>query len=292
METYRELIMALAKVIIAVAWADHELNEEELESLKDVVFRLNSSFDMGSQLSGQEQAELRMYLEAPVDEAERDLLVKQLQERIRNADEKAQALAALENLVNADGEVSEEEEAALAEVSASIEQVGTGIGRLGWVVSKSVNRRSKKAQATVRLGESEISADGDLDMPAEDLRRLVLAAGLMARVAYIDRDVLDNEVQLMHDVMEAYWKASPEAAKFVAQVAVSEAAAEADDVRLLRGFTEVYSHDERVQFLDVLFGIAKADGEISRAERDEIEGISRSLGIINKYFVIARSKFD
>ena len=31
METYRDLIMALAKVIIGVAWADHELDEEEIE---------------------------------------------------------------------------------------------------------------------------------------------------------------------------------------------------------------------------------------------------------------------
>ncbi len=47
METYRDLIMALAKVIIAVAWADHVLEEEEIESLKDVVFHLNSTFDRG-----------------------------------------------------------------------------------------------------------------------------------------------------------------------------------------------------------------------------------------------------
>ena len=124
MARYRELVMALAKVIIAVAWADHELNEEEIESLKDVVFRLNSSFDMGSQLSGQEQRELEMYLQAPVDDSERDLLVQQLQSRIRSRDEKEQALAALENMVNADGEVTDEEKAALAEVSASIEDVG------------------------------------------------------------------------------------------------------------------------------------------------------------------------
>ncbi len=42
--------MALAKAIIAVAWADHVLDEEEIESLKDVVFHLNSTFDRGSQL--------------------------------------------------------------------------------------------------------------------------------------------------------------------------------------------------------------------------------------------------
>ena len=67
METYRDLIMALAKVIIAVAWADHELDEEEIESLKDVVHHLGSTFDMGSQLSGHEWEQLKMYMESPVD---------------------------------------------------------------------------------------------------------------------------------------------------------------------------------------------------------------------------------
>lgn len=291
METYRDLVMALAKVIIAVAWADHELEEEEIESLKDVVFRLNSTFDMASQLSGHEWAQLNLYMESPVDDDELEQLVRNLQNAIRTADEKEIALNALDSVVTSDGEVTEEEQAALEEIKASIERVGTGLGRMGWLVRESMGRRSKRAHSTVRLGDSEISANGELEMSDDELRRLVLAAGLMARVAYIDREILDEEQQLMEDLMQAYWKASPKASSFVAKVAISEGTANVDQVRLMREFSEVYSPEERAKFLEVLFGVANADGEISNEENQEIEAIGRGLGLLNKEFVDAKSKF-
>ena len=291
METYRDLIMALAKVIIAVSWADHKLEKEEIESLKDVVHHLGSTFDMGSQLSGHEWAQLNMYMESPVDQEELDQLVINLQKAIRTANEKELVLNALDNVVMSDGEVTAEEQAALEEIKASIEQVGTGVARMGWLIRKSMGRRSKKARSTVRLGDIVIGANGELDMPDDELRRLVLAAGLMARVAYVDREVLDEEQQLMEDVMQAYWKASPQASSFVAKVAISEGTANVDLVRLMREFNEVYTSLERAKFLEVLFGVAKADGSISKEEDREIEAIGRGLGLLNKEFMDAKSKF-
>ncbi len=154
-----------------------------------------------------------------------------------------------------------------------------------------MGRRSKRASSAVRLGSSVISANGELDMSPADLRRLVLAAGLMARVAYVDREVLEEEQQLMEDVMKAYWKASPEESSFVAKVAIDEGTANVDQVRLLREFTEVYDQFERAKFLEVLFGVAKSDGEISMEEDREIEKITRGIGLLNKEFVDAKSKF-
>jgi len=292
METYRDLIMALAKVIIAVAWADHDLEEEEIESLKDVVHNLGSTFDMGSQLSGHEWEQLKMYMETPVDQEELDQLVINLQNAIKSDDHKEMALKALDNVVMADGEIEEEEREALEEIKGSIDDVGTGLGRMGWSVRKSMGRRSKKAQSTVTLGSSVVGADGELDMSNEDLRRLVLAAGLMARVAYVDREVLAEEQQLMEDVMKAYWKASPEESSFVAKVVIDEGTANVDQVRLLREFTEVYDKFERAKFLEVLFGVAISDGDITMEEDREIEEICRGIGLLNKEFVDAKSKFD
>ena len=284
METYRDLIMALAKVIIAVAWADHDLEEEEIESLKDVVHNLGSTFDMGSQLSGHEWEQLKMYMETPVDQEELDQLVINLQNAIKSDDHKEMVLKALDNVVVADGEIEEEEREALEEIKASIDQVGTGVGRMGWAVRKSMGRRSKKAQSTVTLGSSVVGADGELDMSNEDLRRLILAAGLMARVAHVDREILAEEQQLMEDVMKAYWKASPEESSFVAKVVIDEGTANVDQIRLLREFTEVYDKFERAKFLEVLFGVAISDGDISMEEDREIEEICRGIGLLNKEF--------
>jgi uncharacterized tellurite resistance protein B-like protein len=245
---------------------------------------------MGSQLSGHEWAQLNLYMESPVDQEEMEQLVINLQNAIRTDDQKQMALEVLDNVVMADGEIEEEERVTQEEIKASIDDVGTGLGRMGWSVRKSMGRRSKKARSTVTLGSSVISANGELDMPGDELRRLVLAAGLMARITYVDREVLNEEQQLMEDVIKAYWKASPEASSFVAKVAISEGAGDIDQIRLLREFSDVYDQFERAKFLEVLFGVAKSDGEVSREESDEIEKICRGMGLLNKEFVDAKSK--
>ena len=205
-----------------------------------------------------------------------------LQTAIHNADEKELVLNSLDNIVKSDGEVTEEEQVVLDEIKASIGQVGTGVGRMGWAVRKSMGRRSKKAQSTVTLGSTVISANGELDMPNDKLRRLVLAAGLMARIAYVDREVLEEEQQLMEDVMKAYWKASSEESRFVAKVVIDEGTAKVDQVRLMREFTEVYDKFERAKFLEVLFGVAISDGDISMEEDREIEKICRGIGLVEQ----------
>ncbi len=77
----------------------------------------------------------------------------------------------------------------------------------------------------------------------------------------------------------------------MAKVAISEGAAGLDQVRLMREFIEVYTPLERAKFLEVLFGVAKADGDISHEENDVIEAICRGLGLLNKEFTDAKSKF-
>jgi hypothetical protein len=73
----RTLILALAKVIIAAAWADGQVTLEETNSLKDLLFRLpRSSRKHGRRISAREWAALEIYMESPIDGTERDRLVE------------------------------------------------------------------------------------------------------------------------------------------------------------------------------------------------------------------------
>ena len=84
----RDLILKLARVIIAVAWADGQISNEEINSLKDLLFRLRTStFDDSMQFSAQEWARLDMYIETPVGD----------EERARSYAEKAAATASLDH---------------------------------------------------------------------------------------------------------------------------------------------------------------------------------------------------
>ncbi len=301
----KNLILTLAKVIIAAAWADGEMTLEEINGLKDLLFRLPRAG--GTQITGREWAMLEMYIESPVGTAERARLVELLQAALRTPKDRALALSALEDLIQADGVVTDEERAVVEEIKTAIEAVDLGvIGQLGRLIQGPVQRRSQavanapnreeyfedfiknKVYYAVRqrlnLGEL------DLDIAEADLRKLSLAGGLMARVAHVDREVTEDEFDMMVNALQAGWDITREAAAFVAEVAVSEISADLDYFRLTREFSTSTTEDERVRFLDVLFAVADADGQVSHEEIEEIRGIARSLNLTHKKFIGAKLK--
>jgi uncharacterized tellurite resistance protein B-like protein len=121
---------------------------------------------------------------------------------------------------------------------------------------------------------------GAADAPPEPaLRKLSLAAGLLARVAHVDEAVTAAETSAMVAALRDSWGLAETTAAAVADVAVSEVANGLDYFRLTRSFFEATDDDERTQFLDVLFGVARADGAISPEETGEIRRLARSLNL-------------
>jgi uncharacterized tellurite resistance protein B-like protein len=112
----------------------------------------------------------------------------------------------------------------------------------------------------------------------------------MARVAQVDRQVTESEFAAMVGVLRAGWRIGMEAAALVAEVAISEVAADLDYFRLSREFFTSTTEDERVRFMDVLFAVADADGRVSFDEIEEIRSIARSLKLTHKQFIDAKLK--
>jgi uncharacterized tellurite resistance protein B-like protein len=294
------LIMALAKVIIAAAWADNEMTNEEINSLKDLLFRM-------PEMRARDWAELDIYIDSAVSETDRMRLVEELKTALSSPADKALAISKLEEVVSADGVVSEEELAAIEEIKSAIEEVDVSIfGRVGRLVRGPVQRRSEavtegqnrelylddfiknrifyNVRRRLALGESK------LDMPEAEVRKLSLAGGLMARVAYVDREVNDSEFEAMLAALEDNWDISKEAATLVAEVAVDEISKDLDYYRLTRQFFERTTEIERVRFLDVLFAVADADGRVSFEEIEEIRTISKMLKLTHKQLIDAKLK--
>jgi uncharacterized tellurite resistance protein B-like protein len=299
----KNLILTLAKVIIAAAWADGEMTLEEINSLKDLLFQLPHAG--GTQLTGREWAMLDMYIESPVGAAERARLLEQLQAALRRPKDRALALSALEDLIQADGVVTDEERAVAEEIKSAIEAVDVGvIGQLGRLIRGTVQRRSQvvanapnreeyfedfiKNKVYYAVRQRLNLGEVDLDIPEADLRKLSLAGGLMARVAHVDREVTEGEFDTMVNALQGSWDITREAAAFVAEVAVSAVSADLDYFRLTRQFSTSTTEDERVRFLDVLFAVADADGRVSYDEIEEIRRIAKSLNLTHKQFIGAK----
>ncbi|MGC9335180.1 MAG: TerB family tellurite resistance protein [Anaerolineae bacterium] len=291
------LIMTLAKVLIAAAWIDGDLSHDEVNSMKDLLWRL-------PQLSARDWASLQIYIDSPVGDAERARLVADLQDAIRTSRDQALILDALDEMMRADGEVTDEEERVASEIRAAVESVNVGL--LSQLIKAAAARRS---QATASAPNREDFLDdylrnrvyyairrrldmgeAELDLGDEVLRTLSLAGGLMAQIAHVQPDVTDAQVRVMVEALRAYWHLTPEQAAFAAGVAISETASLMDPYRLARRFAEKCTYQERAEFLEVLFAVAAADGDASHDEIEEIRAITRSLKLSHEDFIAAKLK--
>jgi uncharacterized tellurite resistance protein B-like protein len=324
----KDLVEALGKVVIAAAWADKKMAPEEINSLKDLIFQfqhaltlsdvnvsdqfwaflsgveISSNVDVGIGIPAWEMAKFEMYIESPVGAAERARLVHRLCEAIQTEEDKALIISSLKDMVEADGVMTEDEQAVLNEINTMIENVDTGIfdifkrflqdalQRRLQTMSAAPNREKyfkeflrNKVYYEIRrrmdLGEAA------LDIPDDYLRKLGTIGGMMARVAQVDNIVLEKEMEKMSSIaatgwgalsiLQTGWGLSSEAAALVVEVAMSEVSRNFDYLRMSRDFFDIATPAERADLLELLFAVANADGHISNDEFNEIRTIADYL---------------
>src|SRR6188474_438077 len=126
----KKLMGNLARVLAAAGWADKTLTSAEIENLKDLLFQFQRSV-----IDPREDAMFEMYIKSPVDAAERERLVEELRETVWSEEDKVAVSSALKEMATADGEVTDEEQALLDQIHASIGLVDTGMfGKLDRLV--------------------------------------------------------------------------------------------------------------------------------------------------------------
>lgn len=295
-----DAIMALAKVMIATAWTDGSVTNEEMNSMKDLLFQL-------PEMTASDWAELDIYIESPVGEAERARLVADLQASLRSSQDKELAITMIDELVSADGEISAEEQETVEQIKSAIRDANVGmLGSMGNFLGSSVSRRSKavtnapnrelymddyvKNKVFYNISRRLELEEAAIDIPERELRRLSLAGGLMARVAYVDHEVQEDEFDSMVSAIQNNWELGDVEAALVAESAVSTITKGLDYYRLSRRFFESTTEDERVHFMDALFAVADADGRVSYEEIEEIRTIATVLKLTHKQFIDAKLK--
>ncbi|MBX3060238.1 MAG: TerB family tellurite resistance protein [Anaerolineae bacterium] len=309
----RTRIFTLAKVMIAAAWADGQITEEEKQCLKDLLFHLpDAGLEAGIQMTGQEWAVLEMYMDSPIDAAEQERLIAELQAAIRHPQEREIVVSYLQQMAAADGEPTAAE---LALIDDIVQGNGAGDGGAnGGGVMGRISRffggtMQKRATAVAGAPNREAQFDDfvknkvyyelrqqlaqqgkTLDVPDAELRRMGLAGGLAARVAHVDETPSEAEINRMAELIGRYWGLDGEMARFVAQTAVSAVDYAYDYYRMTRQFGEATTYEERVRFLDVLFQIALADGFVSYEETEEIRTIAHGINLSNQEFINAKIK--
>jgi uncharacterized tellurite resistance protein B-like protein len=294
----RKLIFALAKVIIAAAWADGRITNEEVNSLKDLLFQI-------PEMTARDWARLEIYLDSPIDEESRARLVADLQDALRTPRDRQLVLQRLQEIIAADGEVTEAERQVFAEIRADIERVDVSlIGQLGHLLVGPISRRSQivsdapnrelflddfmrnRIYYYVRMRMQEKNTE--LHIPETDLRKLSLAGGLLAQVAQVDREIKPSELEAIRLNLPKLWQVDSGAAALVAEVAAAEIGKVLDYYRLAREFFEATSEKERLAMLELMFAVAAADGIASYEEIEAIRQFANLLKLTHKQFIAAK----
>ena len=294
----RKFIMDLAKLLIAAAWADGSLQNEEINALKDLLFNLRD-------VTGDEWSHLEIYMDSPVGPEEREKLLAAVLEQIESDEDKQLVVATLENLFQADGIVTGEEITFLDEVKKGVLDVDTGVlARLSKMITTAISGRgrtySSAAQRESQIDDyiennvyyhlkSESEKKGiKFDLPSEQVKKLCLAAGILARISAVDANISEDEKRTIKDVLSKQWHLSEQQAEIVTEISCDRTLKGLDYFRLTRGFFDCTTLDERRSFIKCLFRIANVSEKTSHDEIEEIRKISNSLKLTHKDFIEAK----
>lgn len=289
-----DLIMTLGKVIIAAAWADGAISEEEVNSLKDLLWRLPA-------VNAREWDELDIYLDSPVSAAERERLVGLLRQQMTSPGARDLVLQALDDMISADGEVSEHERAVVDEIKNSMQTADAGkwgsfsrllVGRRTEVVAAAPNREAYlndfvRNRVYFKMRQRLAAENIAWEISDQELRRLGLAGGLLAFIGRVSADVTPGEQAAMATALQSAWALAPQSAEFVVEVALS-AGDKLDLYRLTREFSEVTTPEERRGFLNALFAVAAADDRATLDEIEEIRLIAMGFKLSHQEFIEAK----
>ncbi len=298
MDRHKAFILDVARLTIAAAWVDGDLANDEVNSLKELLWNLD-------EVGEDEWQVLEMYLDSPVGEDETKVLLDRVLDGIHSNEQKTLVIDTLTALFEADGVVTDEEAAFLDEIKSAVLGTSTGVfSLLSKAMKSALSQRESHARATC-LREADIAdyvgntvyyqlqreqeASGTtIDLPEAEARKLCLAAGIMAHVAAVDSGVSDAERSAIRDIIAGDWKLQPDAANLLAGIACGRSTKGLDYLRLAHTFFEVTSIEERQRFLGTLFRVANASEGTSHDEIEEIRRIGKSLKLSHQDFIAAK----
>ncbi len=125
----------------------------------------------------------------------------------------------------------------------------------------------------------------------DQLLKIACLSGLMARIAYNDLVIDENERQVILKSLKDWSHLNDKEATAVADLCLSEVKdlAGVENHLYCLPLRESLSLDERYRIIVSLFAVAAADGTVENSESEEIRNINHGLLLEHKHFISARS---
>lgn len=295
----KDLILILAKALIAAAWSDGIISLDERNCLKELLFNLR-------EISAHDWASLEIYMAAPIDDDERKHILAALRGAIRSSADKRLATDALKRMIESTNSDNAKGEAIVTEILQAIQDTSVDpVSHLGKALRAPLRqRRDSNQMITSREAELEgfirnriafhfrrqLQNMPEPDLSEKDIQVWTSAGGLLARVAHADREVTEQEHTAIAQAMLAHWELPEHVIAALVDIALDEITKGLDFYRLTRQFYLHTELEERKQFVTSLFKIALADGRLSNDETEEIRHIARGLKLTHRQMIDAKLK--
>lgn len=243
--------ISLVRVLIALARADGEISHDELNFLKDFMFK----FD----LTGDEWAKIEMYMEDPVTQEEAELLIHDFVQRLGGARERQQVIEALQKMTAADGVTTPEEKAFLERFSGIINEAGPApalFGRIRGLFQETVfkpARRSKRSEELHEFLNNRVLFKVRRKLERDKLS--IEADPEALTYASLHQPLTDTQMAVLKKHLKEIAGFDNEGTAVIESV-IREAAGSLDRFRLTREFYEKSAPAQRIQLVECLFDIA------------------------------------
>ena len=285
--------LTFLKVLTTVAWADGEVSQSELNILK--------SFYKKFDLEKNELDELKPYLNAPVSKKEKDLLYRQMIAQLSTPSEKQEIVAALENMVQVHPRMKDDERQLVDQFSEWLENTSftnRSFGRVRNFFQKTIFEHAREPDPDMKkyfkrrvLKKVELKSNHSgviSQLPEDKLYFLCLVGSLMASIANVDNHFDSTEKKALKACLEDQFSLKGKELDLLFNVVEEQGRKGFDYHEVVSEINRLTSYNDRLHFMECLFAVAAADGEIAHEESEEIRRITKSMRIPHKTFIQAK----
>ncbi len=276
--------LALLKVLATAAWADSTFSQSEMNYIKELARRFS--------LEDEEWFALQPYLEDPPTEDESEAVLRDLLTRIGSPSERKAVVNHIEGVIAADDRISPEETALLRryeEILNEPSSLDLMVKRLKGLLN------TQQPHSTMDLDEflrNKIlfklrRKTGNVRITPE-VHRLALLGGLMGVVAQADHDIDSRELEEIRRQLQARGDFDDVSMEILLAIIHEESVRGLDRHRLIAEYARDTTLDDRVELMDLLFGVAAADGGLTHLELEELRAISSALRLSHKQYIDAK----
>ena len=125
-------------------------------------------------------------------------------------------------------------------------------------------------------------------LPEDKLYFLCLVGTLMASIAHVDNHLDPAEKKALKVCLSEQFSLKGKELALLFEVVEEQGRKDFDFHEVISEINQLTSYNDRLHFMECLFAVAAADGEISHDEAEEIRKVTKAMRISHDIFIKAK----